>query len=147
MLDADVITIFFCSFPTTWLASCDEWIESLDTNKTARSYKVHDVILDDNDPRSLLGSIVKWNNALIISIYKNQARIEIYIIDNSWTMDILSHASWSLWAAVMGTKPLRGIEENMSLIKECLIKTSTDFNHDVFQSCIGINFETSRSSI
>ena len=36
--------LFFCSFPTTWLTSCNEWIETIDTNKTARSYEVHSVI-------------------------------------------------------------------------------------------------------
>jgi len=46
--------LFFYSFPIT---CCNEWIETIDTNTTARSYEVYNVILDDNDSRYLLESI------------------------------------------------------------------------------------------
>jgi len=68
------------------LTSFDESSETVDTNKTGRSDKVHDIILDDDDSRNPFESTVKLD----------KARMEIYIIDNSWTMDIVSHISWFL---------------------------------------------------
>jgi len=51
-----------------------------------RSDKVHDIILDGNNSGNLFESTVKLD----------KVRTEIYIIDNSWTMDIVSHISWFL---------------------------------------------------
>jgi len=41
------------------LASCDESSKTVDTNKTWRSDKVHDMVTDDNDSRDLFESTVK----------------------------------------------------------------------------------------
>jgi len=62
--------LFFCSFPIT---CCNERIETIDTNTTARSYEVYNVMLDDNDSRYLLESI-KWCTNYI-HIVENQTRI------------------------------------------------------------------------
>jgi len=58
MLDVDdIITIVH-------LPPCDELSKAVDINKIGRSYEVHDIILDDNDPRSLLKSTVRWDDVL-----------------------------------------------------------------------------------
>jgi len=45
----------------------DIWGETVDTNKTGKFIRgVHDLVLDDNDSRKMLKSIVKSYNALII---------------------------------------------------------------------------------
>ena len=108
---------FICSSSTT-LASCNAWTETDDNNKTERSYKVHNIILDDNGESTRVDSKMRqWTSC--IHVVENTARMEIYTIDDSWIL-------WFVHRGLCGTTVMgRKISDKDRTRYENLFQMST----------------------